>query len=297
MDSQARPYIAAALTTYNRRATTLSCLAALRDSADEGGFVLRAFVADASSRDGTAEAVRREFDFAQVAQVEDDVFWNQGMIHSMGWALDSNPDMLLMLNDDTILDTDALRKLWTSGEEAQWDSQLVVVVGEARDPNSGTKTYGLLRRVSRRGLRFEMYDRGIDDKTPDTFNGNIVLMPAEAVRKMNGLDARFSHAYGDIDLGLRCKRQGVAIVSPTSTVGRCAPNSVSGSWMDVEIGLVRRLRLSLGAKGVPFREHLYFAKKHGGVWWPYFAVRPYSGIVISSGRFSMRRLLRWLKWR
>ena len=65
-------------------------------------------------------------------------------------AVPARPDYLLWLNDDVVLDDDALERLLATHAALCAERQpLSLVVGATRDPQSGTTTYGGLRRISR----------------------------------------------------------------------------------------------------------------------------------------------------
>jgi GT2 family glycosyltransferase len=62
----------------------------------------------------------------------------------------------------------------------------------------------------------------------DTFNGNVVLVPAPIVAELGHVDgAHFPHAMGDIDYGLRVRSSGFGVVQVQGTVGMCERNPLN----------------------------------------------------------------------
>ena len=68
----------------------------------------------------------------------DPSYWAAGMAVAEQTAVRGNPGFLLWLNDDTILDQDALSRLLATADLHPG----AIVVGATRDPLSGDLTYG-----------------------------------------------------------------------------------------------------------------------------------------------------------
>ena len=106
----------------------------------------------------------------------------------------------------------------------------------------------------------------------DTFNGNVVLVPAPIVAELGHVDgAHFPHAMGDIDYGLRVRSSGFGVVQVQATVGMCERNPLKPP----EGGPISRLRAVAGPKRLPPTAWWVFCMRHGGrLALPYFA-KPY----------------------
>jgi hypothetical protein len=106
----------------------------------------------------------------------------------------------------------------------------------------------------------------------DTFNGNVVLVPAPIVAKLGHVDGtHFPHAMGDIDYGLRVRSAGFVAFQAKGTLGMCERNPPTPSIG----GPISRLRAVSGPKRLPPRAWWVFCMRYGG--WlalPYFA-KPY----------------------
>lgn len=284
--------LCALLTCFNRRDTTLACLAALERAAAAAGLPPWAVVVDDGSRDGTAAAIRQSFGWAQVVEGGGDLYWARGMHLAHLHAMRDEPAWLLWLNDDTHLDPDALVRLLRDHDRLLDGPQRpLVVVGSTRDSKTGRRTYGGCWRAG--GLRavavHEAEPSAVAQRV-DTFDGNIVLVNAMAARRLGNLDAAFEHAMADTDYGLRARRLGIPVWLASGTHGVCDTNPVRGTHLDPSLPARTRWRLMLGRKGLPPRSWWRFTRRHGGILWPMHFAWPYLrlGVDVLRGMASRR---------
>jgi GT2 family glycosyltransferase len=278
--SSSRPTWAVLLTTHGRRDTTLASLEHL--ARQEGTPVtLRVVLVDAGSRDGTADAVEAAHPDALVVRAGPDLFWNAGMRRAWQEARARiGPDAVLWLNDDTLLDPDAVARLADVAGQVAAATGPAVVVGATRDPVDGTVTYSGVRRGDpRRPLAFSRVEPGTEPLEVETMNGNCVLVPAAVERRVGILDPAFGHGMGDFDYGLRARRAGVRVVLAPGTVGTCRANEPTEPS-----GARAALRQLRDAKGLPPREWCTFARRWAGPLWFVYAASPYVRRVVRASR-------------
>lgn len=254
----------AILASHNRREKTLRCLRSYFDQEVEPGMVLEAVLLDDASSDGTAEAVRDRFPAVQVLGGTGDLYWAGGMALAERAALVTNPDFLLWLNDDVVLDQGALRRLLdTAGPDA-----MHIAVGALRDPVTAEITYAGFRRRGRHPLRMDLV-RPLEAPVPvDAFHGNVVLVPRPAALGVGPIDGALGHDAADLDYGLRARQAGIASLLAPDTLGTCARDHPRASWQHRP--LKERIRLLLGPKGAPPGARARFLRRHGGPLWPFF---------------------------
>ncbi len=275
--------IAVLLTCHNRRAQTVACLKALDAAVRHHGTVsYRAFLTDDGSSDGTAEAIGALDIPVTILRGAGDLFWNRGMVNS--WkAAGEDPDGFdgyLLLNDDTLVDEDAITRLIATFEAFP---RPTVVVGAVRDPATGQVTYGGVVRVSRwHPGRTRKLDASPYAQAADTFNANCVYVPAAVAEAIGTIDPVFHHSMGDFDYGYRAKQRGFEIVVAPSTVGICAANGVDGTWRDRRLPLRVRLKALRSPKGIPYSEWREFLRRHGAPLPRLVAAAPYLYLVASS---------------
>ena len=266
-----KPRIAALLTCHNRRDLTLQSIASLKSQRNHGADV-DVVVLDAASSDGTAEAIEAQFEHTTVLRGHADQFWARGMHAGFVYARETGRyDYFLWLNDDTLLDSDALARLlaaqWQLREQHPGPS---IVVGATRDPQTGATTYGGIRRSARGSpLRFESVPPHAHNPRPvDTMNGNCVLVPSEVVERIGVIDPRYFHSLADFDYGLRAGSAGCGVWLAQGTVGTCQANTHPSTRRE-------RLRFVFGRRRVRAYEWYTFARRWGGRWWPLLLPAPY----------------------
>jgi GT2 family glycosyltransferase len=258
------------MASHNRREQTLACLASLAAQRDVEAQVDVVLVDDASP-DGTAAAVAEAFPSVSLVAGTGELYWNGGMRRAFEVARESDPDDVLWLNDDVVLDPTALSTLLQT--RAQLQAEAAVVAGAVRDPESGEVTYGgLVRRDRRRPLRFELVDPGPEPVEVDTMHGNCVLIPREVHRAVGNLDPGYRHAMGDFDYGLRARRAGFPVWLAPGTVGTCPGNP--GQRLDGR-PLREQLQALTSVKGLPPADWRTFAQRWAGPAWPLYWASPY----------------------
>jgi GT2 family glycosyltransferase/glycosyltransferase involved in cell wall biosynthesis len=277
--------ISALLTCHNRREHTLACLKSLRATAIPG-ITVDVQLVDDGSNDGTAEAVAAAYPDVEINRGTGDLFWGGGMRLAFTRAASTRPDYLLWLNDDVVLDSEALaRLLATYAALCAERRPLSIVVGATRDSQTGATTYSGVRRASRlRRMAFVLVAPTDTPQSCDTMNGNIVLIPKSVYSVVGNIDERFIHAMGDLDYGLRARSAGCQVFLAPGHIGTCSDNSRAGTYRDETLSRRERLRQVASPKGLPIAEWATFCRRHGGPLWPALALSPY--VRIMAGRRS-----------
>jgi GT2 family glycosyltransferase len=279
--------IAVLMTCHNRREKTLACLHRLFGQKGLEA-ALEVFLVDDGCSDGTAAAVVERFPAVRVLPGTGQLYWGGGMQQAFAAALAADFDHYLWLNDDTLLDTDALaRLLAVAGNRAEGAG---IVVGALSAPEGATVTYGgVRRRRFWQPLVFDLLPGSASLQRCDTFNGNCVLIADVVARRVGNIEGAFTHGLGDFDYGLRAAGAGFASWVAPGFVGVCARNRLEGSCRDARLPLVDRLQLAHRPTGLPpVKEWLLFARRHAGPCWPLYWLRT-----------SVRRLfpVLWVWWR
>lgn len=276
--------VLALLTSHNRRELTIESLKALDRASTSAAVDMRAILVDDASTDGTADEVRRHFDWVEVVGGSGSLFWNRGMHLAFAKGLERDPDFYLWLNDDTELEGDALGRLVAEAQRIEADiGQPVIVVGATADRATHQVTYG--GRCARSRLKRFTYDLVWDASRSvecDVIEGNCVLIPRAVARRVGNLDPAFEHAMGDTDYALRARRMGIRAFVAPGVVGYCSVNPLRGSYFDRSLSLGQRWRLIRGRKGLPVRSWLRFTRRHGGLLWPIYFAWPYVKVVLTS---------------
>jgi len=269
------------ITCHNRREKTLGCLAALFSCRLPASTDLTVIVVDDGSRDGTADAIAASFPQVRMLHGDGSLFWNGGMRRAFGAAMEEGFDDYLWLNDDTMLEADALERLYDCRLGLEADGEHApLVVGATRDPHSGTLSYGgLVARDSASPNYLVVLPVGTVAQRCRTLNGNCVLIPDAAARRLGNLDANFVHAIGDWDYGMRANAAGFHVWMAPGFVGSCERNPVVELPPAVARSVRARLRRVCSAKHVPPRAWYVYVRRNYGRSWPIEFVKPYASAV------------------
>ncbi|MGW6097125.1 glycosyltransferase family 2 protein [Streptomyces sp. NPDC055157] len=278
---------------HNRRETTVRCL---RSLIGQGGseVSLRVVLADDGSTDGTARAAREVWPDIHALRGSGTLFWAKAM--ALAASAVGDYDFLLWLNDDVVLDPEALSQLLRTHRSLSGrQTGNRIVVGGLRDPGTGAVTYSGVRRCSR--LRRTSFSTVPPARVPvevETMNGNLVLVPRGVVERVGQIDSGFGHGMADFDYGLRARSLGCTVWLAPGTLGTCARNSVQGQWNDPTLCIRKRLRLICAPKGLPPGSWLRFTRRHAGPMWPMYWLSPYvrllAGAVLTRIRYRARGL-------
>lgn len=272
MNDGPRARIAVLITSHNRRSQTLTCLTSLLErQRDADGYELRVVHVDADSSDGTAAAIGKRFPEVERVPSNADTYWGGGMRYAGEIAGVRGLDFHLWLNDDVVLDEDALARLLKLAQ-LRPDS---IIVGQLRSA-SGEATYGGLRRGP---LPLRFIPVGIQSSAQpcDTFNGNVVLVPIRIVEQLGHIDQALPHAMGDIDYGLRARQLDIGVIQTPRSVGVCERNELE-VWQNGTTPLVRIKRVA-SVKRLPPRAWWTLCRRHGGALALLYFVKPYLEVM------------------
>lgn len=262
-ESRSPTRIAAMLAVHNRRERTLVALRSLCTGLDPYVKVIPC-LADDGSDDGTADAVLAEFPGARIVRGSGHLYWAAAMSLAENEAQRLKPDYYLWLNDDVVLDSNALGALVSQSI----GNPNAVIVGAMRSPVTGNISYGGRIRLGAHPLRYAPLRESSVCQRMDTFEGNCVLVPALVRERVGDIDGAFPHAYADNDYGLRAIAKGFAVIQAPGTVGVCAPNArverpatIKEAWSYLQ-----------SPKGLPWRAQVRFLRRHGDWRWPLWVI-------------------------
>lgn len=261
------PRIAVIMAVHNRRKLTLACIRQITKSS----IAISSrdiYVVDDGCTDGTSMAIAQDFPDVKLLRGDGGLYWGRAMAMAEKEALKSGADFILWINDDIVLEYDAIARLLHASIS---DFPRAVAVGALNDPSTGKTTYsGYTRINSKFGfLRLQRIDpTNKMQRNLDAFNGNLVLVPTEHYAGLVGIDSRFTHHYGDFDFGLRARSLDIPSVLVAGYVGTTSRNSDAGTFRDSQLERIKRFRNLFGPKGFPLPDRLSYFRRHGGILWP-----------------------------
>jgi len=282
--------VAVLMACHNRRSKTIAFLSSLAKQIGQTDFSLTTYLVDDGSTDGTFEAVAN-YENVHIIRGDGTWYWNYSMYVAFAAAMRDGYDGYLWVNDDIVLDDDAIvRTLQMSAQFNPDSPRGAIIVGATRDPDSGKMTYGGFVRLSRfKRLSFTRVEP-CDQPVPlETVNGNFVYIPHWVARQVGNFDPKFIQTSGDMDYGLRARAIGVQIWLMPGTIGTCASNPKARSWTDPRIGLRQRWAQVNDPKahGLLWSNQHRFAKRHGGPFWIFFVFWPYRHLIFAKSKLKV----------
>lgn len=246
--------IAVLMTVFNRKQTTLNCLSHLFGN-EVPGCSFKVFLVDDGCTDGTGEAVAQLFPEVNIIKGEGNLFWNRGMYRAWMEALPLNADYYFWLNDDTVLNGDAIAIMLNV---SSMNANKCIVTGCLCSPtDNGRVTYGGIinnKVVSPTGKAIEC----------ETTNGNALLIPRCVMEKVGILNNLYHHSRGDIDYGYRTRMAGFRILLTPVFVGICERHDQSFKCYNPAVSIVERFQFLYSPLGFKPIEVFTVSKLKGG---------------------------------
>jgi GT2 family glycosyltransferase len=195
----------------------------------------------------------------------------------------------LWLNDDTLLLPGSLHNLVRDcAELLKGHPAGVIVVGSTKEPITGRRSYGGLKRLG--PLPFTVAVQPRDRvRRCSTMEGNCVLIPQRSAQRVGNLDPGLTHGRGDIDYGYRASSSGVSVWLAAGFQGDCSYHPV-GAWRDNTLPLKARLA-ALRSPKYAIDEKILVAKRHYGALWFLSPLATYLYILLSQPWGSLVRRL------
>jgi GT2 family glycosyltransferase len=271
--------IAVLMTCYNRREKTLACLRALKEAsrATAGIHDTDVYLVDDGCTDGTADAVTRSFPDVRIVMGTGELYWCGGMRLAWREAAKRHYDAYVWLNDDVVLFEEALTSLLDTFERQKAVTGVYgIVVGSMVDSGGSKVTYGA---VNKQGPI-----EPTREPLPVThFNGNLVLVSAEAFDVLGNLSSWYRHGFGDMDYGCRAKAAGVPVWLAAGYAGVCNTNPPP-RWCSPKLSLWNRLKALHAPTGCPPWELARFLYVYGAWWAPWSIAKIYWKTFFPKGR-------------
>lgn len=243
--------IAVLMTCFNRRDITIRCLNQL--------FLLNkniaVFLVDDNSTDGTSAAISIQFPQVNIIQGNGNLFWSRGMHLGWEYASKNDYDYYIWLNDDTLLDENCFIELFQCSKIA---NESAIITGIVQSQDNTQTLYGGTNQKK----KLLLPNGTMQDVT--NMNGNIVLVPKSVFKILGNLDPVFHHDLGDVDYGLRAKKNNINVFTTRVAIGSGEANSFCRVrlWNSTIVKRFKKLYSPLGNHPLI---NFYFRRKHFGV--------------------------------
>ena len=272
---------------FNRKETTLHCLKHLHGLGVDAWATI--VVIDDGSTDGTATAVSHAHPNVKVIDGTGDLWWGGAINLGTRWALEQGADFIFWLNDDSLPRRGALEAMLRLSEER---NAITVANGILRE--TGVLHYGGMEKTPS-CVRVIDCPPG-ETRRCETFCGNCVCLPTNAVRKTGLIDTdAFPHFAGDADYGFRAAALGIPMWIAGDAVCDCSYGQSKNrmSWLLGEMTLLELWRVCFHSKGGSLaRCGFLFKWRH----WGLRGLADYTAAFLRLLAVSVIRLLAPLKW-
>jgi len=254
--------IAVLITCYNRKQKTLAFLESLAKQEAFKKSDTDIFLLDDGSSDGTGIAVKEKYPFVKIVEGTGNLFWAGGMraIWKHAMSVD-NYGLFLLFNDDVVLFDNAFGNLIMRYKEL--NKKGVILIGSTMSAETKKITYGgmLFHNLK----RWDCYRAIPDDKefTPcPCGNANVLLVDRATVESIGVFSDAYTHSYADFDYTLTAYKKGIDVLIAPGYYAYCEDdhgvNWLSGKYNSLK----KRIEYLYSPKGLAYKEHLYFMKKH-----------------------------------
>jgi GT2 family glycosyltransferase len=309
--------------TWNGREDTLACLKSLRGVDYPNWEVL---VVDNGSEDGTVDAIHRDHPWVTVIETGRNLGFTGGNNVGIEAALHRGANFLLLLNNDTIVDSNLLRAFVQTAQEHPDAGVFGAKIYYFSDP----------RRLWFAGARWDpttvlsfqsvgegmLDDGGAFDEVQDSVyaNGCAMFFRASVVKAVGTLDDRFFILFEEVDWCFRARRAGFrCLFVPGAKVWHKISTTFGGERSIVYEYFEFRNRLLWAERNLALRWQIRvwgqalrllcpLPSEVGGVVWKflrgrrdvkraYWEARAETGQWLNDLRSPRRRMVRSAQWR
>ncbi|MGH9945917.1 MAG: glycosyltransferase family 2 protein [Pyrinomonadaceae bacterium] len=210
---------------FNRRDITLQCLRSL-SRIDLTGIELHIIIVDDASTDGTGDALREQFPDVQVIDGTGDLWYTAGTNLGVEAALEHDPDYILCINDDSIFDADAVRKMVDCAERHPRSviGALLLLWDEPHRVFQVAPKWNTLRGGWQHWYQQTVWSVPQSAWEVEMIVGNCVLYPAKVFAEVGMMNPEISAQYGDAEFTTRIRKNGWRLLIEPSARVFCKPN-------------------------------------------------------------------------
>ena len=227
------PKIAVLLTCFNRKNKTIACLESMLltvknyNDRDNDKTEISIFLTDDACTDGTAQATKEvcQGEDIHIVQGNGNLFWAGGMRTAWNEALNHEHkwDFFLLLNDDTILHTNALAELMDTHRYCIDRYGYPGIYSGITCAKGHPETITYSGDVFESGAKGKWHRLGPADEPQmvDQCNANILLVPGEVVNKIGIFHDGYIHGAADLDYCMQVRKAGMPALITAQIIGEC----------------------------------------------------------------------------
>lgn len=253
------PRIIIIVLNWNGRDDTLECLESVR-KIDYPYF--STVVVDNGSSDDSVNSIKKRFPDVIVLETGQNLGFAAGNNVGMRYALDNGADFILLLNNDTVVDSQLLNNFMKAAESVEAGGIFGAKIYYFAKPDkiwyAGSKWIEKSQSFDHVGLNET--DNGTAFNTiteTDYACGCALLVRAEVLKKIGLLDERFFLIFEETDLCYRGKRAGYkCYLVPGAKVWHKISASIGGRQSSQYLYYLTRNRLLWAEKNLQFQDRV-----------------------------------------
>jgi len=266
--------IAAIIVNYNGISDTLECIESLEKSS-LGGNNLEIYVVDNNSSDGSKLTLGK-LTKIRFIQSEKNVGFSAGNNLAIKQALDREVDIVILINNDTYVDKNLLKKLAASSDRADIASPKILFAKGYEFHKKRYKKSDLgkiiwyaggnidKKNIVGKHIGVDEIDKGQYDinKTTDYATGACMMIKREVLEKIGYFDEKYFLYLEDMDFCHRANDKGFKIIyEPNGIVWHKNAGSIGGSGSRKQDYYFTKSRLIFSIKHLGLRTTLALLKE------------------------------------
>ena len=211
-EGQGGPLVVSVILNTNRRDDTLECLRSLERTTWPRHQVV---VLDNASTDGSVEAIEASHPWVHLLNLTDNRGYAGNNNVGILWALERNADWIMLLNEDTVVDPDCIRRMV---EVADADPRIGIVgpmVFHFDSPDTIQSAGGRLDRywqASHIGANLRVQGQYAEPCEVDWISGCCIMVRREVFENAGLIDDRYFYYWEETELCIRARKKGWRIV-------------------------------------------------------------------------------------
>lgn len=247
------PDVTIIVLNWNNYEDTAKCLKSLKHIGYPNYEVV---MVDNGSTDGSGKRLQEEFTWCDFLFNGENLGFAAGNNVGIEYALDSDQDYVLLLNNDITASRDFLTPLVETSEK---DTDVAIVGGIINEMSSGQIWFA--GGTFSRGLCRGSHKQEVTSDEPyetEFVTGAMMLLDVDFLEKTGGLNEDYFFGMEDVDLSLTAKKLGwTLLVAPNATVTHNVSSS-AGRRSPFKYYHATRNRLQLSNSHLRFRRQLLF---------------------------------------
>lgn len=238
-----KPSVAIIVLTWNGKELTLDCLDSLSRLTYENTAL---FLVDNASTDGTVQAVRERYGgTVTIIRNGENLGFSRGNNAGIAAALGAGHDMIMLLNNDTVVDPDLIAPLVDTMERSPGAGIVGPKIYYYTPPDHIWFAGGevvLWRGVARHiGIREKDAGQYNEERDVDYITGCALLARREVFERIGMLDHTYRAYFEDTDFCMRARRAGYGIrYVPAGIVWHKVSQSTGGQLGSRKVALKLR---------------------------------------------------------